>query len=235
MPFLVLTLCLALGVWSVIALVRGSVFLSTALFLVSTSCLPAEFFAVDAAGLTWTLDRFWFLLLAAQVAIQWYRGELILNRLENVDVTIGLFALWLVARTMTQPLGAVLPGQPPTLMHLINGYLIPFALYAALRTTRLDVAKLKPALYLLIAMGCYLSLTAFLESIPNALDVGCCFPNADPQHLDGSGARHLYLGLFLPQRVASAYCDCQHPVWCTWCLGAQGPRIGRLQTRILRS
>ncbi|QDV24112.1 O-antigen ligase family protein [Aureliella helgolandensis] len=164
MPFLVLTLCLALGVWSVIALVRGSVFLSTALFLVSTSCLPAEFFAVDAASLTWTLDRFWFLLLAAQVAIQWYRGELVLNRLENVDVTIGLFALWLVARTMTQPLGAVLPGQPPTLMHLINGYLIPFALYAALRTARLDVAKLKPALYLLIAMGCYLSLTAFLES-----------------------------------------------------------------------
>lgn len=163
MTFLVAIASVTLMVWAVIALVRGTVFLSTALFLVATCCFPAEFFAVDAGGLTWTLDRVWFLVLVAQATLVWYRGEQNFFRLEHCDVAVLLFFLWLVARTVTQPLGAVIPGQPPTLMHLVNGFFIPFVLYAILRTTKLDAEKLKSAWWVLAGLGLYLALTAFLE------------------------------------------------------------------------
>ncbi len=163
MPFLTLTLCLAMSVWAVIVLLRGSVFLSTALFLVATSCLPAEFFSFDAAGLTWTLDRLWFLALVTQAAIRWYRGDQSFTRLAPPDVAIGLFALWLVVRTITQPLGISVPGQAPTLMHLVNGYLIPFVLYALLRTSKLDPLQLRSALIVIVLLGLYLGATALFE------------------------------------------------------------------------
>ena len=163
MQFLILTMSLAMLVWAVIVLLHGSVFLSTALFIVATCVFPAEFFSVDAGGLTWTLDRLWFAVLIGQGAIRWYRGELSFKRLENCDLAVALFALWLIARTITQPLGSLLPEQPPTLMHLVNGYLIPFTLYAVLRTSRLNADSLKPALGVLLALGVYLSVTAILE------------------------------------------------------------------------
>jgi O-antigen ligase len=163
MLVLLLPICLAFAVWAIIALVRGSVFLSIALFFVATICCPAEFFAFDAVGLTWTLDRFWFLALTAQVAMRWYRGEQDLKQLETTDIAIGLFFLWLVARTITQPLGSSLPGMPPTLMHLVNGYVIPFALYCFLRTSRLDPKAMRPAFVVLVLLATYLSITAIAE------------------------------------------------------------------------
>lgn len=202
MEFLALTISAALIVWGGIALVRGSVFLSTALFLASTSCLPAEFFSIDAGGLTWTFDRLFFLFLLAQVAVAWYRGQLRFGRLEYSDVAIGLFFLWLVARTITQPWGSAIPGQPPTLMHFVNGYLIPFSLYAVLRTSRLDYDQLKPVWILLVLLAMYLSITAFLE-IANAWTL--VFPKfiADPSlgihygRARGPMLQSVRLGIFL--------------------------------------
>lgn len=163
MSFLLLTVAIAFAVWAVVVLVRGSVFLSTALFLASTCCFPAEFVSLDLAGLTWTLDRLWFLALCTQAGIRWYRGNQVYSRIESTDVTIVLFFLWLIARTITQPLGSVLPGQPNTMMHFVNGYFIPFLLYAILRTSKLKTKALVPALYVLVLLGCYLGVTAFLE------------------------------------------------------------------------
>lgn len=163
MQFLILTIGIAASVWAVAAILRGSVFLSTALFLISVCVFPAEFFSVDVAGLTWTLDRVWFLTICAQSALLWYRGEQAFSRFTNTDVTIGLFLLWITARTLTQPLGSQMPGQPNTLMHLVNGYIIPFTLYGVLRTAKLDIVKLKPALILMCLLGLYLGATAFLE------------------------------------------------------------------------
>jgi O-antigen ligase len=163
MLILALTVSLAAFVWALIALLRGCVYLSTALFIVTTCCMPAEFASVDALGLTWTLDRLWFVALLIQAAICWYRGQCRPRHLEYPDVAVGLFALWLIARTAVQPLGSVLPGQPPTLMHLVNGYLIPMTLYAILRSNQLQAEKLRGALLVILALGVYLSLTAFLE------------------------------------------------------------------------
>jgi O-antigen ligase len=173
------TIGLAACVWAGIMILRGSLFLSVSLFFVATCVFPAEFFSVDAMGLTWTLDRVILIGIASQCAVRWYGGKLQLGRYETLDVAIGLFLLWLLARTLTQPLGAIVPGQPPTLMHLVNGYLIPFFLYGALRTSQLDTQQLKPALWILCALGIYLGCTALLES---AKLWGLVFPRfiADP-------------------------------------------------------
>lgn len=146
-----------------IALVRGSLLLSCVLFLVATGCFPAEFFSLDAAGLTWTLDRTWLLAILAQFAIKWYRGESVSLKLETTDLLLGLFFLWLLARTLTQPLGIAIKGQPPTLMHLVNGYLIPLIVYGVLRFSKLEPARLQPALWCLAFFGIYLSATAVFE------------------------------------------------------------------------
>ncbi len=143
MAFLALFVALPACIWLLAALVRGSVPLSCAIFLVATACLPAEFFSMDAAGLTWTLDRLWLVLLLGQVSLKWYRGEMATFRWETTDLLLGAFFLWLLARTLSQPLGAQIKGQPVTLMHLINGYLIPVTIFAVLRMSKLDGAKLQ--------------------------------------------------------------------------------------------
>ena len=78
-------------------------------------------------------------------------------------LALALFTIWLVARTITQPLGSVIPQQPPTLMHLLNGYLIPFAIYAVLRMTPLDLKKIQPGLLVCATLTMYLCVTAFFE------------------------------------------------------------------------
>ena len=163
MPFLIIAMALPLLLWGAISVSRGSLFLSVALFLVATCVFPAEFFSVDLAGLTWTIDRLCLVGIAVQVVLRWRRGELQFQKLESLDMAMALFFLWLVARTITQPFGAVLPSQPATLMHLVNGYLIPFFLYAALRTSRLEPQQLKWPLIVLLGLGVYLGITAILE------------------------------------------------------------------------
>jgi O-antigen ligase len=163
MPFLAVTACLVALVWGAIVLARGSLHLSIAIFLAVTVIFPAEFFAIDAAGLTWTLDRLWFVALMAQAGVGWYRGDLRLRRLTLTDVAISLFFVWLVLRTVTQPLGQLVPNQPPALMHLVNGYVIPFALYCVIRSSRIETKSLVPALWVVGLLGCYLSVTALFE------------------------------------------------------------------------
>ncbi|MEO8269673.1 MAG: O-antigen ligase family protein [Aureliella sp.] len=163
MPFLVFATALPLLLWGAILVARGSLFLSVAIFFVATCVFPAEFFSVDMAGLTWTIDRVCLVGIAVQLVFRWRRGDLELQRLESLDLAMALFMLWLFARTITQPLGSVLPGQPATLMHLVNGYLIPCFLYVALRTSKLEPQQLKWPLIVLIGLGVYLGITAVLE------------------------------------------------------------------------
>jgi len=146
-----------------IALLYGSLPLSCVLFLIVSACLPAEFASCDIGGLTWTLDRGWLLLIAVQFAIKWYRGETAPLKWETTDFLLILFVMWLVVRTLTQPLGVMVKGQPPTLMHLINGYAIPVFLFLILRLSKLDAKQLEPALWCLGLFGLYLSLTAVFE------------------------------------------------------------------------
>lgn len=160
---LALAAALPACLWMFIVLVRGSLPLSCAVFLIATSCLPAEFFSLDAAGLTWTFDRLWLALILAQFTLKWYRGELADFRLEATDLLLALFFLWLALRTFSQPLGIAIKGQPPTMMHFINGYMIPLVVFVVLRLSRVDGKQLHGAMWSLGLLGIYLSLTAMFE------------------------------------------------------------------------
>jgi len=146
-----------------IILMQGCLQLSCALFLIATACLPAEFFSLNAIGLTWTLDRFWLIAILGQFALKWYRSELAEFRLDATDLLLILFVMWLTVRTFTQPLGVTIAGQPPTLMHYINGYLVPLVLYIVLRFSKVDMKQLQWAVASIVALGAYLSVTAIFE------------------------------------------------------------------------
>ena len=163
MPMLYVAGALAALPWATWAIVRGSPALSVALFFVAACVFPAEFFSIDAGGLTWTLDRLLLVAIAAQLGVAWYRGRLVFRGWEAVDLAMIAFVFWLVLRTVTQPWGSVLPDQPPTLMHLVNGYLIPVFLYATLRLWRLDPARLRVPGMIVCGLGIYLGATALFE------------------------------------------------------------------------
>lgn len=163
MEFILWMLLPAAGLWATVLCRRFSICFWATAFLLCTSTFTAEFYAVQIGGLTWTLDRLVFLCLFARFIIGWKLGEYRFGQWEIEDSFAAAFLVWLLARTLTQPWGSIAPHQPHTLMHMVNGYLIPLMLYAILRTAKPDRRQLKPALYLLALFGIYLSVTAIFE------------------------------------------------------------------------
>jgi O-antigen ligase len=164
MGLFVFIVALIFLVWSFALLRYHDLLLGCAIFLVVTSTFSSDFFGIDAIGLTWTLDRFWIVFLVLQFAYNWYLGRIRWRSLQTSDLILGAFVVWLVARTLPFPLGSQLPSQPPTLMHLLNGYLIPIFVYLLIKHSRVTPASIYPAVIVLMMFGVYLSLTAILES-----------------------------------------------------------------------
>lgn len=152
-------------VWGLLIIRYQDLPLACMIFLAVTSVLSGDFFGFDAAGLTWTLDRFWLVFLSVQLAVSAWTGGLRWRQLQLVDVLLLAFVGWLVIRTVVYPLGSQLPEQPPTLMHLLNGYLIPVFLYASLRYGRITQRSIAPAVAVLLLLGSYLAATAIFESL----------------------------------------------------------------------
>ncbi len=130
MEIVLLIFAIAAILWSVTLLKYHDLPLGCAIFLVVSSVFSSDFFALDAGGLTWTLDRFWLLFLVAQITYNLKEGLIRWREPQTLDLLLIAFAIWLIARTLPFPLGQSIPEQPATLMHLLNGYLIPFFLYA---------------------------------------------------------------------------------------------------------
>lgn len=167
MFLITIAILFAISFWAIFAARFNSVPLSAAIFLVVTCVFPAEFFSFDAGGLTWTLDRFWFVILLGQSIYDYRRGRMHIPTLRWMDITLGLFVVWLMARTFTQPMAPQVEGQPSTFMHLLNGYLIPSVIYGLIRCYRFDPAKVVEIGWLIVAFGGYLGLTAMAEVTGN--------------------------------------------------------------------
>ena len=165
MVIIAIIIALASTVWSLTLLRYHDLPLGSAIFLVVTSTFSSEFFGVDAGGLTWTLDRFWLVFLLMQIGYNAYVGRLKLRQIQTSDLILLSFTLWLIARTLAFPLGSTTPEQPPTLMHLLNGYLIPIFIYALIRCSRVTPASIYPAVIVILGFGVYLSITAVLETV----------------------------------------------------------------------
>ena len=165
--FIVSAIALAIGfttiVWVLVLAKYHHLALGAMLFFAMTCCFPAEFASVQLGGLTLTLDRAWLILLGLQYAWDIRCGRAAPIRFIREEPWLIAFIVWLALRTITQPLGSQMPEQPSTLMHFINGYLIPVVLYWMLRSSRVTVEQKRTALLVIIGLGVYLSLTAILE------------------------------------------------------------------------
>ncbi len=154
---------MAVLVWGIVALRYHDVVTGTAIFVVATSLFPPEYLSIKVAGLSVTADRVWLIALICQFTYDQWSGRSHLRAWTGADLWLLAFLAWLTIRTLTTPFGHELPGQPSTLMHLINGYLIPAFLYFLIRQSDVGPRTVWPAVTVLLLFGVYLSLTAVLE------------------------------------------------------------------------
>jgi O-antigen ligase len=154
---------LAISVWAVVAVRYHDLLTGTAIFLVATSVFPPEFVSAKVAGFSLTVDRIWLVALIGQFVYDFWNRRASLRSLTGSDVWLFLFLAWLIFRTVTVPFGKEIPGQPSTVMHLINGYLIPAFLFCLIRHSKINPRVLWPAVTVTLLFGVYLSLTAILE------------------------------------------------------------------------
>lgn len=150
-------------VWAIAMVRYHDLLTGTAIFIVATSVFPPEFVSTKIAGLSLTIDRVWLAVLVGQFAYDLWNGRAKIRNLAGSDTWMFLFMGWLVFRTLTTPFGREIPGQPSTMMHLINGYLIPVFLFCLIRHSDLKPRVLWPAISVLLLFGVYLSVTAVFE------------------------------------------------------------------------
>ncbi len=150
-------------VWAIAVVRYHDILTGTAVFLIATSVFPPEFLSAKIGGLSATVDRVWLCALVGQFLYDAWNRRARIRVLTASDVWLFLFLAWLIVRTVTTPFGKELSGQPSTVMHLLNGYLIPALLFVLIRHSDLRPRTLWPAITVLLLFGIYLSLTAILE------------------------------------------------------------------------
>ncbi len=162
MEIAVLLVGLAAAVWALLLIQVHDVVTGAAIFLVATSVLPPEYASIEV-GVSITADRVWIAVLGMQFLYDLWIGRSSWRRWSAADLFLMLFLLWLVLRTVVTPIGQEIKGQPSTMMHLINGYLVPAFLYCVLRNTHPNPKLVWGGVAVLLIFGGYLSMTAILE------------------------------------------------------------------------
>ncbi len=163
MSFIIFVLAIAGVVWGAVLAMRGSPILGCVIYLIVASCFSGYFWSIDAAGLTWSIDRFFMMLLLITIVVQWRLGKCDIKSLSPADLALGGFMLLLIVRTFTSDWRDPGPDQEPILMHLVNGYGIPLAILLIARHAKLNETKLKAAYAALACFGVYLVITALAE------------------------------------------------------------------------
>ncbi len=154
---------MAAMVWAIAVVRYHDILTGTAVFLVATSVFPPEFLSAKVGGLSATVDRVWLCALVGQFLYDSWNRRARIRDLTASDFWLFLFLAWLIFRTVTTPIGKELVGQPSTVMHLLNGYLVPAFLFVLIRHSDIRPRTLWPAIAVLLFFGVYLSLTAVLE------------------------------------------------------------------------
>jgi O-antigen ligase len=151
-------------VWGTYLCMRGSLLGGCLLLLVMTCCFGVHFFQFDA-GITFSLDRLLVAGLVGAYVVQRKLGQTDSKPLNAADYLLGGFFGVLIVSMLTHDWRTCGPNDVPVLQHLINGYLIPLAIYWVARQATLNQRNVTWVLYVLVAFGVYLAITGIFETL----------------------------------------------------------------------
>ena len=136
MGFILFVAAVAFLVWSLVFIFRGSLIGACAVYLIAACCMDGNLWGLEAGGFTWTIDRLLFLFITVTFLFQWRIGRIEIKRLNVADgVLLALFAL-VVVSTFTHNWGPKPGDKTSTLMHLIDGYIIPVVIFFVAKHSR---------------------------------------------------------------------------------------------------
>jgi len=197
-------------VWGTWLCLRGSLIAGCLTYLVMASCFGAYFLQFDAGGVTLSLDRLFLVALAITFVVQWRLGKTDPKPMTRVDyLLLGLVGV-LIVSTFTHDWRAAEPNRVPVVQHLINGYLIPLAVYWIARQATLTQRNVTMILIALTGMGVYLAATGLAEA---AGQWSLVFPRyiADPEvgthfgRARGPMVQSICYGLYLASCLLAAW------------------------------
>lgn len=162
-PVLIIA-ALACLVWGTILVTRGSLVGGCLVYLVLACCCGVHFLSFEAGGTTLSFDRLFVVGLVAAYLIQWQLGKTDPKPLLRTDlVLLGMLGVF-AASAFTHDWRAAGKGEVPIVQHLINGYLIPLAVYWVARQASHTGGNLTLPLGVLTCFGVYLAIIGLLEA-----------------------------------------------------------------------
>lgn len=165
MTAIIAILAVAGLVWGVVLAMRGSLLAGCLTYLVLVCCCGPWFYYLDVGGITFTIDRLFFVGLVGTYVVQWRLGRVQPTPLTLIDLAVIALMGLIVISTFTHDFRAAPPTKIGIVQHMINGYAIPVALYWIARQIPFNERTLKIMLGALVVFGIYLSLTGIFESL----------------------------------------------------------------------
>ncbi|PQO27231.1 O-antigen ligase family protein [Blastopirellula marina] len=180
MPILIAIFALVGLVWGTILAARGNLLLACVGQLVVTSVFGVYFLQFDVGGITLSLDRLGIVCLVGAFVLQWKLGKVEIRPWMTLDTVMAIFFGVLFLNTFSHDFRNIGPDDVPPVQHLINGYLIPLAIYIVARNIKYDEKQVDWFLVAMTIFGVYLAVTGILEGLGL---YGFVFPRyiADPK------------------------------------------------------
>ncbi len=136
MLLLILIAAIVVPLWGAVFVLRGSLLVGCAIYLVCASCFSGTFFSFDAAGLTWSIDRFVLLGLVLMLLVHAWLGKLDPKPICRSEWLLAAFYALLLASTFLHDWRSAGSGDSSIIMHLVNGYLVPLVIYVVARQAK---------------------------------------------------------------------------------------------------
>ncbi|MDA7950522.1 MAG: O-antigen ligase family protein [Pirellulaceae bacterium] len=150
-------------VWGIYLALQSSLLNGLFTYLVLLCCFGEHFFELNI-GIHLTLDRIFLGALVATSLIQYWLGKITFRPLHRFDWLLLAFVGFLGLSTFTHNWRVSNPNEVPIVAHLVNGYLIPLALYFIARNIDLRKESLTTFYYLLVGFGTYLAVVGLFEA-----------------------------------------------------------------------
>ncbi|MEX0642217.1 MAG: O-antigen ligase family protein [Pirellulales bacterium] len=167
MSLLLVLVALALVAWLPIFLFRLPLVAGELIFLLLTNCFASEFWAIECGPITMSLDRFFLVALGVAFLAQRWTGAADAKPIGISEwLLISLLAL-LAVSAFTHNWQDPRLAHAPVIQHLINGYLVPAAVFWIARQSRPTERQLWWTHVSLIAFGVYLAVCGLAEATGN--------------------------------------------------------------------